>query len=193
VVVDLPFGSYEEAPAQAFRTAARVMAETGCAAVKLEGGAEMAETIRFLAHRGVPVMAHIGLTPQSVNALGGYAVRGRGAQEAATILADAEAVAAAGAFSIVIEKVTEPLAREITTRVPAPTIGIGASAGCDGQILVIDDLVGLFTAFRPKFVKRYAETAETIGAAIRAYADDVRAGRFPGTEHTFAAATRRAD
>jgi 3-methyl-2-oxobutanoate hydroxymethyltransferase len=187
VVVDLPFGSYEESPAQAFRTAARVMAETGCAAVKLEGGAEMAETIRFLTHRGVPVMAHIGLTPQSVNALGGYAVRGRSTQEAAAILADAEAVAEAGAFSVVVEKVTEPLAREITVRVPIPTIGIGASAGCDGQILVIDDLIGMFTAFRPKFVRRYAETAETIAAAIRDYAADVRAGRFPGEEHTFAA------
>jgi 3-methyl-2-oxobutanoate hydroxymethyltransferase len=187
VVVDLPFGSYEESPAQAFRTAARVLGETGCAAVKLEGGAEMAETIRFLARRGVPVMAHIGLTPQSVNALGGYGVRGRGEQEATAILGDAQAVAAAGAFSVVIEKTAEPLAREITARVDIPTIGIGASSACDGQILVIDDVVGLFTGFRPKFVRRYAETARSIEAAVQAYAADVRARRFPGPEHIFSA------
>lgn len=185
VVVDLPFGSYEESPAQAFRTAARVMAETGCAAVKLEGGAEMAETIRFLTHRGVPVMAHIGLTPQSVNALGGYGVRGRGETEAAAILADALDVAGAGAFSVVIEKTAEPLSREISARIAIPTIGIGASAACDGQILVIDDVVGLFTDFRPKFVKRYAETARAIEAAIQAYAADVANRRFPGPEHVF--------
>lgn len=185
VVVDLPFGSYEQSPAQAFATAAKVMAETGCGAVKLEGGAEMAETIRFLAHRGVPVMAHIGLTPQSVNALGGYGVRGRNAAEAAAILADAQAVAGAGAFSVVIEKTAEPLSREITARIDVPTIGIGASPECDGQILVIDDVVGLFTEFRPKFVKRYAETAQTIAGAVRDYAADVRARRFPGPEHTF--------
>lgn len=185
VVVDLPFGSYEESPAQAFRTASRVMAETGCASVKLEGGAEIAETIRFLTSRGVPVMAHIGLTPQSVNALGGYGVRGRGAAEAASILADAVAVSNAGAFSVVIEKTTESLARAITNRIESPTIGIGASAACDGQILVIDDVIGLFTEFRPKFVKRYAEVAGTIGEAIQAYAADVRARRFPGTEHCF--------
>jgi len=185
VVVDLPFGSYEASPAQAFATAARVMAETGCAAVKLEGGAVMAETIRFLTGRGVPVMAHIGLTPQSVNALGGYAVRGRGEPEAAAIMADAEAVADAGAFSVVIEKTAETLARAITERIAAPTIGIGASAACDGQILVVDDVIGLFTEFRPKFVRRYAETATSIGAAIAEYAADVRARRFPGPEHVF--------
>jgi 3-methyl-2-oxobutanoate hydroxymethyltransferase len=187
VVVDLPFGSYEESPAQAFGTAARVMSETGCAAVKLEGGVEMAETIRFLARRGVPVMAHIGLTPQSVNALGGYGVRGRDETEAASILADAQAVATAGAFSVVIEKTTEPLAREVTARIDIPTIGIGASAACDGQILVIDDLVGLFTEFRPKFVKRYAETARAIEVAVQEYAADVRARRFPGAEHEYSA------
>jgi 3-methyl-2-oxobutanoate hydroxymethyltransferase len=187
VVVDLPFGSYEASPAHAFRTAAHVMADTGCAAVKLEGGTEMAETIRFLTQRGVPVMAHIGLTPQSVNALGGYAVRGRGEVEAVAILADAQAVAGAGAFSVVIEKTAEPLSREITTRLDIPTIGIGASPACDGQILVIDDVVGLFTEFRPKFVKRYAETARSIEAAVKDYAADVRARRFPGPEHTFSA------
>jgi 3-methyl-2-oxobutanoate hydroxymethyltransferase len=187
VVVDLPFGSYEESPMQAFRTAARVMAETGCAAVKLEGGQAMAETIRFLTHRAVPVMAHIGLTPQAVNVLGGYGVRGRGEAEAAAILADGIAVGEAGAFSVVIEKTAEPLAREITRRVRIPTIGIGASSECDGQILVIDDIIGLFAEFRPKFVKRYAEVASPIEAAVRDYAADVRARRFPGPEHVFSA------
>jgi 3-methyl-2-oxobutanoate hydroxymethyltransferase len=185
VVVDLPFGSYEESPAQAFRTAARVMAETGCAAVKLEGGTAMAETIRFLTSRGVPVMAHIGLTPQAVNALGGYAVRGRSGTEGTAIMADAEAVVEAGAFSVVIEKTTEALARAITDRIEAPTIGIGASVACDGQILVVDDVIGLFTEFRPKFVRRYAEVAQTIEAAVRGYAADVRARRFPAPEHAF--------
>jgi 3-methyl-2-oxobutanoate hydroxymethyltransferase len=189
IVVDLPFGSYEESPTQAFRTAANVMAETGCAAVKLEGGAVMAETIHFLTSRGVPVMAHIGLTPQSVNALGGYAVRGRTESEAMAIIADAEAVADAGAFCVVIEKTAEPLARAITDRITAPTIGIGASVACDGQILVIDDMIGLFTDFQPKFVRRYAELAQSIEAAIENYAADVRARRFPAPEHVFAGAT----
>jgi 3-methyl-2-oxobutanoate hydroxymethyltransferase len=185
VVVDLPFGSYEESPAQAFRTAARVMAETGCAAVKLEGGVAMAETIHFLTRRGVPVMAHIGLTPQAVNALGGYGVQGRSASGATAIMADAEAVADAGAFSVVIEKTTEALARAITDRISVPTIGIGASAACDGQILVVDDVIGLFTEFRPKFVRRYAEVAQSIEAAVREYSADVRARRFPGAQHVF--------
>ena len=188
VVVDLPFGSYEESPMQAFRTAAVIMAETGCAAVKLEGGAVMADTIHFLTSRGVPVMAHIGLTPQSVNALGGYAVRGRTESEAAAIMVDAEAVADAGAFSVVIEKTTEPLARAITDRITPPTIGIGASVACDGQILVVDDMIGLFTEFHPKFVRRYAEVAQLIAAAISDYAADVRARRFPAPEHVFAEA-----
>ncbi|MGE0418480.1 MAG: 3-methyl-2-oxobutanoate hydroxymethyltransferase [Acetobacteraceae bacterium] len=186
VVVDLPFGSYEESPEQAFRTAAQVMAATGCGAVKLEGGAEMAETIRFLSARGVPVMAHIGLTPQSVNALGGYGVRGRG-EEAATMMRDAKAVAEAGAFSVVVEKTAEPVARDISAAIAAPTIGIGASVACDGQILVIDDVIGLFTEFRPKFVRRYAEVAPTIEGAIREYVADVRARRFPGPDHVFSA------
>jgi 3-methyl-2-oxobutanoate hydroxymethyltransferase len=145
----------------------------------------MAETIRFLTNRGVPVMAHIGLTPQAVNALGGYAVRGRTEAEAAAIMADAEAVSDAGAFSVVIEKTTEPLARTITERISAPTIGIGASVGCDGQILVVDDMIGLFTDFRPKFVHRYAEVATSIETAISDYAADVRARRFPGPDHVF--------
>jgi len=184
VVVDLPFGSYEESPEQAFRSAARVMAETSCGAVKLEGGESMAETIRFLTRRGIPVMAHVGLTPQAVNTFGGYKVQGRG-DAAERILRDAKAVAEAGAFSVVLEKVTEPLARAITDAVAIPTIGIGASPACDGQILVIDDVLGIFTDFRPKFVKRYAELGRDADAAISAYATEVRERRFPSAEHVF--------
>ncbi|HEU0220945.1 MAG TPA: 3-methyl-2-oxobutanoate hydroxymethyltransferase, partial [Paracoccaceae bacterium] len=163
---------------------ARVMAETGCAAVKLEGGESMAETIAFLSARGIPVMAHVGLTPQSVNALGGYRVQGRG-EAAERVRRDASAVAEAGAFALVLEKVPEPLARRITTELAIPTIGIGASPACDGQILVIDDMLGMFTGFRPKFVKRYAELGEAAGAAIAAYAREVRERRFPAAEHVF--------
>ena len=184
VVVDLPFGSYEASVDQAFRSAARVMAETGCGAVKLEGGESMAETIRFLTRRGIPVMAHVGLTPQAVNTFGGYKVQGRG-DSAERILSDAKAVADAGAFSVVLEKVTEPLARTITEAVTIPTVGIGASGACDGQILVIDDVLGIFTDFRPKFVKRYAELGRDMEAAISAYATEVRERRFPGAEHVF--------
>lgn len=184
VVVDLPFGSYEASVDQAFRSAARVMAETGCGAVKLEGGESMAETIRFLTRRGIPVMAHIGLTPQAVNTFGGYKVQGRG-DSADRILDDAKAVTDAGAFSVVLEKVTEPLARKITEAVAIPTIGIGASAACDGQILVIEDVLGIFTDFRPKFVKRYAELGRDMETAISAYATEVRERRFPGPEHVF--------
>jgi 3-methyl-2-oxobutanoate hydroxymethyltransferase len=184
VVVDLPFGSYEAGPEAAFHSASRVLAETGCAAVKLEGGATMAPTIRFLVERGVPVMAHVGLLPQSVNVTGGYRVQGRGA-DGARVLADAEAVADAGAFAVVLEKVTEPLARRITAAVPIPTVGIGASPACDGQVLVLDDMLGLFADFRPSFVRRYAELGAAADAAIAAYAADVRARRFPGPEHTF--------
>ena len=190
LVVDLPFGSYEEGPEQAFRSAARVMAETGCGAVKLEGGEAMAETIRFLTRRGIPVMAHVGLTPQAVNTFGGYKVQGRG-DAAARIANDAKAVADAGAFSVVLEKVTEPLARTITETVAIPTIGIGASAACDGQILVIDDVLGLFADFRPKFVKRYAEFGRDADAAIAAYAAEVRDRRFPAPEHVFGDAPKR--
>ncbi len=184
VVVDLPFGSYEASPDQAFRSAARVIAETGCGAVKLEGGDSMAETIRFLTRRGIPVMAHIGLTPQAVNTFGGYKVQGRG-DSADRILDDAKAVADAGAFSVVLEKVTEPLARKITETVAIPTVGIGASVACDGQILVIEDVLGIFTDFRPKFVKRYAELGRDMETAISAYAAEVRDRRFPGPEHVF--------
>ena len=184
MVVDMPFGSYEESPAQAFRNAARLMAETGAGAVKLEGGAHMEDTIRFIVERGIPVMAHIGLTPQAVNALGGYRVQGRGA-DADRILEDARAVTRAGAFSVVLEKVPAALADQITAEIAIPTVGIGASAGCDGQILVIDDMLGLFDAFKPKFVKRYGDLASDARTAIRTYADEVRARSFPAPEHVF--------
>ena len=183
-VIDMPFGSYEESPQQAFRNASRLMAETGAPAVKLEGGQHMAETIAFLTQRGVPVMAHIGLTPQSVNTLGGYKVVGR-ADEADKVMADAKAVEAAGAFSVVLEKVPEGLAGRITKALAIPTIGIGAGADCDGQVLVVDDMLGLFTDFRPKFVKRYAELGKTADAAIAAYAAEVRSRSFPAAEHSF--------
>jgi 3-methyl-2-oxobutanoate hydroxymethyltransferase len=185
VIVDLPFASYQESPETAFRNAARVMAETGCAGVKLEGGEEMAETIRFLTRRGIPVLGHVGLLPQSVNTAGGFRAHGRQDEEAARILADAKAVADAGAFAIVIEGTVEPLAREITASVPAPTIGIGASPACDGQILVTEDVLGLFSDFTPRFVKRYAELGQQVSSAASAYAEDVRQRRFPGPEHCF--------
>ncbi|OHC74178.1 MAG: 3-methyl-2-oxobutanoate hydroxymethyltransferase [Rhodospirillales bacterium RIFCSPLOWO2_12_FULL_58_28] len=187
VIVDMPFGSYQESPEAAFRSCARVMKEVGCAGVKLEGGVEMAPTISFLTKRGIPVMGHVGLLPQSVNIIGGYRPRGRDKKEAAAILADAEAVADAGAFAMVIEGTMEPLARKITRTVAIPTIGIGASPACDGQILVTEDLVGLFSEFRPRFVKRYGELGLMIADAAKAYADDVRAGRFPTLDHCFQA------
>lgn len=183
-VIDMPFGSYEEGPAQAFGNARRLLAETGAAAVKLEGGQHMAETIEFLAARGVPVMAHVGLTPQSVNTLGGYKVVGRDG-EADRVMADARAVEAAGAFSVVLEKVPAGLAGRITRALLIPTIGIGAGVDCDGQVLVVDDMLGLFTEFRPKFVKRYAELGRAAEAAIAAYAAEVRSRSFPATEHSF--------
>ncbi len=185
VIVDLPFGSYQESPQQAFRNAARVMAETGCAGIKLEGGIEMAETIRFLANRGIPVFGHIGLTPQYHNSIGGFRAQGKTDADAARVLADAEAVAEAGAFAMVVEATMEPLAREITKRVPIPTIGIGASPQCDGQILVTEDVIGLFDDFTPRFVKQYADVGKVIGDAVAAYAADVRARRFPAAEHCF--------
>lgn len=189
MVVDMPFGSYEEGPEQAFRSAARVMAETGSAAVKLEGGEAIAETIRFLTARSIPVMAHIGLTPQAVNAFGGYRVQGRG-EDGERIRRDALAVTQAGAFAVVLEKVPEPLARRITEDVAIPTIGIGASPACDGQILVVDDMLGLFGDFRPKFVKRYTELGQAADAAIATYAREVRERRFPSAEHVFADAPK---
>ena len=184
-VIDMPFGSYEESPAQAFANAARLMVETGAAAVKLEGGARMAETIAFLTARGVPVMAHIGLTPQSVNTLGGYKVVGRHG-EAERVLQDAQAVQDAGAFAVVLEKVPATLAARLTQALAIPTIGIGAGGDCDGQVLVVDDMLGTFTEFHPRFVKRYAELGQAADAAIAAYAADVRARRFPAPEHGYA-------
>lgn len=185
LVVDMPFGSYEEGPAQAMRNAARLMAETGCQAVKLEGGRHMAETVEFLTRRGVPVMGHVGLTPQAVNALGGYKVQGRGAA-GDRVAADAAALADAGAFAVVLEKLPASLGARITRQIAVPTIGIGAGLDCDGQVLVVDDMLGMFTDFRPKFVRRYAELGQDAGAAIRAYADEVHGRRFPGPEHGFA-------
>ncbi|WP_299911509.1 3-methyl-2-oxobutanoate hydroxymethyltransferase [uncultured Paracoccus sp.] len=185
VVVDMPFGSYEAGPDKAFASAVRILAETGAGAVKLEGGQSMAPTIQFLTQRGIPVMAHIGLTPQAVNAFGGYSVQGRGAA-AQKVLDDAKAVTDAGAFAVVLEKLPASLSDRITAEIAIPTIGIGASAGCDGQILVIDDMLGLFSDFRPKFVRRYAELGQAAGEAIAEYAGDVRARRFPGPEHLFA-------
>ena len=187
VVVDLPFGSYQESPAVAYRTASRVLAEIGCDAVKLEGGVEMAETVAFLTARGVPVMGHVGLKPQSVKSMGGFAVQGKGDDAARRVIEDAKAIAAAGAFSIVVEGTMEPVARAITSAVPVPTIGIGASAACDGQVLVTEDILGLFADFTPKFVKRYAELAPEIEQAVKAYADEVRSRAFPGDEHCFGA------
>jgi 3-methyl-2-oxobutanoate hydroxymethyltransferase len=183
-VIDMPFGSYEESPQQAFRNASRLMAETGAPAVKLEGGVHMADTIAFLTARGVPVMAHVGLTPQSVNTLGGYKVVGREG-EADKVMADARAVEAAGAFSVVLEKVPTGLAGRITAALSIPTIGIGAGVDCDGQVLVVDDMLGLFTEFRPKFVKRYAELGAAADEAIASYAAEVRARAFPAPEHGF--------
>ena len=185
VVVDMPFGSTQESPALAFRNAARVMSETGCTAVKLEGGAEMAETIDFLTRRGIPVMAHIGLKPQSVHADGGYHAHGRGEVEAEILFTDARAVTQAGAFAVVVEGTVEPVARHVTEILGVPTIGIGASPACGGQVLVTEDMLGLFNDFTPKFVKRYADLTPTIQAAVRAYAEDVRARRFPALEHCF--------
>ncbi len=185
VIVDMPFASYQESPTQAYRNAARVMSETGCAGVKLEGGVEMAPTIEFLVKRSIPVMGHVGLMPQSVHAYGGFRVQGRGAADGRAIVEDARAVADAGAFSMVVEGVIEPVGREITDLVPVPTIGIGASPRCDGQVLVTEDLAGLFSDFTPRFVRRYADLGSALGDAAAAYAQDVRTRRFPGPEHCF--------
>jgi 3-methyl-2-oxobutanoate hydroxymethyltransferase len=185
VVVDMPFGTYEASPEQAFLACTRVMRETGCGAVKLEGGVRLAPIIRFLVERGVPVMAHVGLTPQSVNVLGGFKAQGRSEADWAPIIADAKAVAEAGAFCVVVEAVAEPLAARITQEVPIPTIGIGASASCDGQVLVTEDMLG-FSERSPKFVKRYGELGEAARAAMQAYAEETRARRFPGEAHVYA-------
>lgn len=185
VIVDMPFGSYQESPEMAFRNAARIMKEVGCAGVKIEGGREMAETVRFLTQRGIPVLGHVGLMPQSVHTAGGFKARGRSEDEAQAILDDAKAIAEAGAFAMVVEGVMEPLARRITDEVDVPTIGIGGSAACDGQILVTEDMAGLFTDFKPKFVKRYMDLGSGIAEAARQYAEEVKSGAFPGHEHCF--------
>ncbi len=185
IVVDMPFGSYEESPPVAFRNAARVMKETDCGAIKLEGGRRMAETIRYLVDRGIPVMAHIGLTPQSINVLGGFKVQGRTDAQWVALEEDARAVSEAGAFSVVLEAIPAELADRITRNIPIPTIGIGASADCDGQILVMEDMLGLSPRV-PKFVKKYGSIGAAIEGAIRDYAGEVRARSFPAEEHTYA-------
>jgi 3-methyl-2-oxobutanoate hydroxymethyltransferase len=185
IVVDMPFGSYEESPQVAFRNAARVIQETGCTAVKMEGGARIAETIRYLTSRGIPVMGHIGLTPQMIQVLGGFKTQGRTEAEWPAIEADAQAVADAGAFALVLEGVAEPLAAKITRDIAIPTVGIGASADCDGQILVMEDMLGL-NPNPAKFVREYASLGRDIEAAVKAYAADVRARRFPGAENVYA-------
>lgn len=184
VIVDMPFGSYEASPEQAFTNAARLLKETGAAGVKLEGGKVIAPTVEFLTQRGIPVMAHVGLTPQAVNILGGYGVRGRNREEYANILDDAKAISQAGAFSMVIEGVVENLAIEITKSIDIPTIGIGASNQCDGQVLVTEDMLGLFDR-TPKFVKRYAGMANFVSDAVTNYAADVRNRTFPSQEQTY--------
>jgi 3-methyl-2-oxobutanoate hydroxymethyltransferase len=184
VVVDMPFGSYEASKEQAFMNAARVLKETGCGAIKLEGGKRMAETIAFMVERGVPVMAHVGLTPQSINTIGSFRAQGREESDWGRIEEDALAVASAGAFSVVIEAVAEPLARKLTGAVAIPTIGIGASAACDGQILVLEDMLGLSPRV-PKFVKRYGELGPSIEKAVADYAAEVKDRRFPAPEHTY--------
>ena len=184
VVVDMPFGTYEESPNMAFRNAAKIMKETQCQAVKLEGGARMAETIRFLVERGIPVMAHVGLTPQSTNVMGGFKTQGRDEATWAMHLADIKAVAEAGAFAVVVEGVVEPLAVEMTRAVDIPTIGIGASAECDGQILVLEDMLGL-SPWTPKFVKVYGELGSMIEAAVKGYAEEVSDRTFPGEEQVY--------
>jgi 3-methyl-2-oxobutanoate hydroxymethyltransferase len=184
VIVDMPFGSYERSPEQAFESASWLLKQTGAAAVKMEGGAAMAPTVRFLTERGIPVIGHVGLTPQAVNTLGGYGARGRSEAEARKIVGDAQAIADAGAFALVIEGVVEPIAVAITEAVACPTIGIGASAACDGQVLVTEDMLGLFER-TPRFVKRYADLATEIGEAAGRYAEEVRGRSFPTADQTY--------
>jgi 3-methyl-2-oxobutanoate hydroxymethyltransferase len=184
VVVDMPFGSYEESPEVAFRNAARVMQETGCSAVKLEGGTRMSQTIRHLTQRGIPVIGHVGMTPQMVQIFGGFKTQGRTMEEWPAIEADAKAVSEAGAFAVVLEAMAEPLASRITQQVPIPTIGIGASPDCDGQILVLEDMLGL-NPDPPGFVREYAHLASEIESAVKSYTADVRSRRFPGKENVY--------
>ena len=184
VVIDMPFGSYEASKEQAFASASRVLKETGCGAIKIEGGRRMAETVSFLVERGVPVMGHVGLTPQAINTLGSFKAQGRDEMDWAPIEADARAVVEAGAFAVVLEAVAEPLGRRITSQVTVPTIGIGASPACDGQILVLEDMLGLSPRV-PKFVKRFGDLGPSIERAVKNYAQEVRARTFPGVEHVY--------
>ena len=184
VVVDMPFGSYEQSPQQAFESAAYLLKQSGAAAVKLEGGEQMAETVAFLNQRGIPVMGHVGLTPQAVNVLGGYAARGRDDAEAKKIVGDAKALDKAGAFAIVLEGVLEPIAIEATGAVSCPTVGIGASAQCDGQVLVTEDMLGMFERV-PRFVKKYEDIAGVIEKTVAQYAEEVRARTFPTSDQTY--------
>lgn len=186
VIIDMPFGSYEASPEQAFLSASRILKETGADAVKLEGGVTMAPTVAFLTSRGIPVMGHIGLTPQAVNVLGGYAARGRNNAERTHILEDAKAIENAGAFAIVIEGVVESLATEITQSVTCPTIGIGGSNQCDGQVLVIDDMLGMFER-TAKFVRKFDQISARIDSAAMSYASAVKSREFPGSENTYGA------
>ncbi len=184
IVVDMPFGSYEEGPAFAFRNAVRIIQETGCSAIKLEGGTRMVETIQYLVHRGIPVMGHIGMTPQMVQVSGGFKTQGRVEDQWQALESDANAVTEAGAFGLVIEAVAEPLAAKITRQISIPTIGIGASAARDGQILVMDDMLGLHPR-PPRFVREYAHLGTEIESAVKVYAADVRERRFPGVENVY--------
>ncbi len=187
IAVDMPFGSYQGSREQAFENAARFMRETNCGCVKLEGGAEMAETVLYLTQRGIPVCGHVGLQPQSVNTMGGFKAQGRDEPGAQKILNDAKAIEAAGAFCIVLEGVAETLGVQVTNALSIPVIGIGASAACDGQILVAEDMLGITQGKKPKFVKEYADTASLMESAVKQYADDVRARRFPDTAFTYQA------
>jgi len=188
IVIDMPFSTYQESPQQAYRNAARVMAETGCSAVKIEGGVEMAETIAFLTQRGIPVLGHIGLMPQSLNTAGGYRSHGKTNEEAEKLMRDAQALQGAGAFAIVLEGIVEPVAAAITERISVPTIGIGASPRCDGQVLVTDDVIGMFQDFTPKFVRRFANIGDDIAKAAADYATAVRTYQFPSDAECFGVA-----
>ena len=192
LVMDMPFGSYEQSPQQAFENASRMMKETECGAVKLEGGQQMAETVEFLVKRGIPVVGHVGLTPQAVNVFGGYKTQGKG-DAADDLVEDAAALEQAGAFAVVCEKVPDAVARRITKHISVPTIGIGASVYCDGQILVIDDMLGMFTDFKPKFVKRFANLGEQVNEMASVYAEEVRSRKFPAPEHVYEYAGEESD
>lgn len=185
VIVDLPFGSYQASPAQAFETASRILKETGCNGVKVEGGREIADIVAYLVQRGIPVMAHVGLTPQYINTMGGFKVQGKSEIDASRILEDAEAMEEAGAFSIVLECIPATLADKITKALKIPTIGIGASSACDGQVLVLHDMLGMVESIRPKFVKHYANGAEQVRSIVKQFANEVRSGSFPAKEHQY--------